>query len=363
MRKKRGYASLAAMSALALGLTACSGMPERDGKDPDASTNKGSINGSGASSQVNAQQAWRDNYSASSGFTINYDPTGSGTGREQFIAGKTAFAGTDSVLNPEEVAAATSRCNGTEPLELPLYISPIALAFNLDGITSLNLTADLIAHIFNGTITTWNDPKIAAINPGVKLPEIPIIPVNRADDSGTTKNFQKYLAEAAGKAWPHKPEETWPISGTQSAEKTSGVVNLVKSTPGAITYADAAQIAGLGSVAVQVNGKFLPYSPGAAAAIVDGSGLDDDATERRITFALKRDGSVADAYPIVMISYLVACTDYSQPGTAEAVKGYLTYVASAEGQEKAAAAKGGNAPISQQLRERVTTAINLISTN
>ncbi|SPT74726.1 Phosphate-binding protein pstS 2 precursor [Arcanobacterium haemolyticum] len=160
MRKKRGYASLAAMSALALGLTACSDMPERDGKDPDASTNKGSINGSGASSQVNAQQAWRDNYSASSGFTINYDPTGSGTGREQFIAGKTAFAGTDSVLNPEEVAAATSRCNGTEPLELPLYISPIALAFNLDGITSLNLTADLIAHIFNGTITTWNDPKL-----------------------------------------------------------------------------------------------------------------------------------------------------------------------------------------------------------
>ncbi|MFY9262338.1 MAG: phosphate ABC transporter substrate-binding protein PstS [Actinomycetaceae bacterium] len=363
---KRRFATIAALSAVALGLSACGGSAQSQVEESESTSSGGSsvtINGSGASSQVNAQQAWRDNFGADTGITINYDPTGSGTGREQFIAGEVSFTGTDSILKPEEIEGATERCNGQEPLELPLYISPIAIAFNLEGIENVNMTAEVIAHVFDGKITNWNDPAIADLNPDIDLPDLAIIPVNRADDSGTSENFQQYLVEAGGDAWPYEPSDTWPRTGTQSAEKTSGVVNLVSSTPGAVTYADASQIGDLGTVAVDVNGKFLPYSPEAAAAIVDGSEPTEDATDRRLTVELKRDGSIEGAYPVVMISYLVACTEYDDADTASAVKDYFTYMASAEGQQAAADANGGNAPISDTLRERVMAAIDQIVTN
>lgn len=363
MKTNRAVASIAAMT-LALGLAACSD-PNQGAMSNGATTatgTSGTINGSGASSQVNAQQAWRDNFTAASGAIVNYEATGSGTGRDQFISGVVDYAGTDSMLKPEEITAATERCGGESPIEVPLYISPIAIAFNLEGVKSVNMSAEVIAKIFDQKITKWNDPAIAALNDGVALPDLPIIPVNRADDSGTSKNFQQYLVESS-KAWDYKPADTWPITGTQSAEKTSGVVNLVKSTPGAITYADASQIGDLGTVAVEVSGKFLAYSPEAAAAIVDNSAPAKDATDRILTVELKRDGSVEGAYPVVMVSYLVACTQYDNAGTAKAVKDYFTYMASEDGQKVAAAANGGNAPISDTLRKQAMGAIDQIKTN
>ncbi|MDY5585448.1 MAG: phosphate ABC transporter substrate-binding protein PstS [Arcanobacterium sp.] len=354
----QGAKALAAISAVTLGLSACAGgSSTSNDANTDNTGTKGVMNGSGASSQVNAQQAWRDNFTGTSGVVVNYDPTGSGTGRKQFIAGATVYAGTDSILKEDEIAAATKRCGDTEPLELPLYVSPIAITFNLPDIDQLNLTAELVAKIFDGKITKWNDAAIAAINSDVKLPDLDIIPVNRADDSGTTENFQHYLTEAAGAAWPYEAADTWPRTGTQSAEKTSGVVNLVTSTPGAITYADASQVGDLGTAAIEVAGEFLPYSPEAAAKIVDGSAPTADASDRRLTVELKRDGSIPGAYPIVMVSYLVACTTYDNADDAANVKAFLSYIASKEGQEASANAGGGNAPISDSLRTKVEAAI------
>lgn len=358
--------------SLSLVLAACSsGAGNGESTGPGAASTSGTqssgslsgtINGSGASSQVNAQQAWRDNFTAATGAVVNYDATGSGTGREQFLAGKVDYAGTDSALKEDEVAAATERCGGESPIEVPLYISPIAIAFNLDGIDSVNMSAAVIAKIFKQEITKWNDPAIVKLNDGVELPDMPIIPVNRADDSGTSKNFQQYLVESSDE-WDYKPEDTWPITGTQSAEKTSGVVNLVRSTPGAITYADASQIGDLGTVAVEVAGDFLAYSPEAAAAIVDNSAPAADATDRILTVDLKRDGSVKGAYPVVLVSYLVACTHYDNADTGAIVKEYFTYMASQDGQKIAAEANGGNAPISDTLRKQVMAAVDQIKTN
>lgn len=322
----------------------------------------GSLNGSGASSMANAQQAWRDRFSADYGVTVNYNPTGSGTGREQFIAGAVSFAGTDSILDEEELDAAANRC-GSEVIELPLYISPIAIAYNLPGVEELNLSAANVAAIFSGEITNWNDEAIAADNEGVELPDLDIVPVNRADDSGTTENFTEYIVEAAGEeAWPYEPNDAWPIAGTQSAEKTSGVMDLTAQTEGAITYGDASQIGDLSAANVEVNGEFLAYSPEAAAAIVDGSEPTADATDKILTVELKRDGSVENAYPVVMISYVVACTEYDDAQEAANVKGYLSFMASGEGQQAATAAGGGNAPISDDLKSRVMPAIDSIVT-
>lgn len=356
--RNRALAGIAA-AALIFSFSACS---NDEGTEPSEKAElSGTINGSGASSQVNAQQAWRDNFTKDTGVVVNYDPTGSGTGRDQFLAGEVVFAGTDSMLDDEELAKANERCGDSGVIELPLYISPIAIAFNLEGVDSLNMDAKTIAGIFDGKITKWNDEAIAAANPDVKLPDAEIIPVNRADKSGTTENFQQYLVEAAGDAWPYEADDVWPKDGTQAAEKTSGVVNLVKSTENAITYADASQIGDLGTVAVKVGDDYLEYSPEAAAAIVDGSEPTANATDQILTVDLKRDGSVKDAYPVVLISYLVACTQYDDASTAANVKAYFEYMASADGQEVAAKANGGNAPISDDLRDKAMSAIAKIA--
>ncbi|MFT3943750.1 MAG: phosphate ABC transporter substrate-binding protein PstS [Ancrocorticia sp.] len=369
--KSTAFAALA--GALALTLSACQSGPQGEGANggetgatTEGSTSNsgsglsGTINGSGASSQANAQQAWRDNFRAlEGGVTVNYEATGSGTGRQQFVGGQVAFAGSDAELTDDERTAAAKRCG--EVLELPVYISPIAVAYNLPEVEELNLTAENIADIFSGKIKKWDDPKIAANNKDAKLPSVDVIPVNRADKSGTTENFTAYLGAAAPKAWADEPAETWPIEGTQSAEKTSGVVQLAQSVEGAITYADASQIGSLKAAHVDVNGEFLAYSPEAAAALVDGSPVSEHATDTILTIELARDGSVKDAYPIVMVSYLIGCQKYEDATTAANVQAYFTYVASSEGQQVATEAGAGNAPISDELRTKVQAAIDTIN--
>lgn len=326
----------------------------------DGAELSGQIAGAGASSQENAALAWIAGFTESTDVTVTYDPTGSGTGREQFLNGTVEFAGSDSALDEDELAAATDRCFGSEALELPLYISPIAVVYNLDLDTEhLNLEGETIAKIFAGEITNWNDPEIAEANPGVELPDLEIIPVNRSDKSGTTGNFTEYLAAVAPEVWTHGGVEEWPISGTQSGGQTSGMIDVVASAEGAIGYADASRAGDLGTVAVGVGEEFVPYSAEAAAKVVDSSPSTEDATDLRLTIDLARD--VEGSYPIVLISYLLACGSYDDAGTAANVAAYLEYVASEEGQERAAQPDvAGSAPISPELREKVTAAIDTI---
>lgn len=329
----------------------------------DFSSLSGTLNGSGASSQGKAMQAWKDGFGQVSGVKVNYTETGSGTGREQFIGGEVSFIGTDAALKPEEMEAATERCGGAGVVETPTYVSPIAVAFNLPGIEHVNMTAANIAEVFNGTITKWNDPKLVDNNPDIELPDLDIVTVNRADKSGTTENFTDYLAQVVPDVWGFDAAQEWPVMDGvlgQSAEGTSGVVSLVQNTAGGITYADASQIGELGSVAVKIGEDFIPYSAEAAAKIVDGSPAAADATDTVLTVDLQRDGSIEGAYPIVLISYHVACLKYEDPAEAANVAGLLTYIASAEGQN-AAADHAGIAPISEDMRERVTDAIAKIS--
>lgn len=352
--------------SVSLAVSACSSGPQGNGANGGATSGtsagsgaSGTINGSGASSQANAQQAWRDNFpSVEPNVTVNYEATGSGTGREQFLGGQVQFAASDAPLSSDELASAQTACG--EVIELPVYISPIAVAYNLPGVSDLNLSPENVAGIFSGDITNWSDPAIAADNPDTELPDLDIIPVNRADKSGTTENFTAYKAEAAPEVWTDEPSEVWPQTGTQSAEKTSGVVQLTQSAEGAITYADASQIGDLNHANIEVNGEYLAYSPEAAAAIVDNSPAAEDATDTILTYDLVRDGSIKDAYPIIMVSYLIGCQSYDDPTVASNVRAYFTYVASSDGQSVATQAGAGNAPISEELRTKVQAAIDTI---
>ncbi|PFG40262.1 phosphate transport system substrate-binding protein [Georgenia soli] len=360
MRAPSRTATIAAASfALALTLAGCGSAD--DGGDGLS----GPLPGAGASSQEIAMTAWLAGmHDLHPHVLVSYDPVGSGSGREMFLNGATAFAGSDAPMSSEELARGRERCNGGEVVELPLYISPIAVAYNLPGLGAehLDLEPKTLAAIFNGDITRWDDPAIAATNPDVELPDADIIPVNRSDDSGTTENFTEYLAAAAGDAWPHEPSETWPISGTQSGAQTSGVVTTMEAAEGTIGYLDAAQVPdSFGTVAVGVGQEFVPFSPEAAAAVVDASPPAEGATDLRLTIDLARDTTEAGTYPIVLISYTMACSVYESEQDAENVRALLSYIASEEGQERVADPRvAGSAPISDALRTRVTAAIDQI---
>ncbi|MCV2395045.1 phosphate ABC transporter substrate-binding protein PstS [Actinotalea sp. M2MS4P-6] len=368
--RNRRLAATAVMGALALTLAACgsdnptgatsSSSSSSASADDSASTLSGEIVGAGASTQESAMNAWIAEFqNANSGVTISYDPVGSGGGRTQFIDGGTDWAGSDAYLTDEEVTAAEATCGG-EIMELPIYISPIAIIYNLPSVsTQINMSAETIAKVFNGDITMWNDPAIAADNEGVDLPDTAITVVHRSDESGTTKNFTDYLSKAAGSAWPYEASGDWPVEGQQSAQGTSGVVQTVQGAEGTIGYADASQAGSLGTVAVGVGDEFVPYSAEAAAAVVDSSTPVSGRSEFDFAIDLKRDTTESGNYPVVLVSYVIGCVNYPADQV-DLMKAWFGYIVSAEGQDVAAGA-AGSAPISDTLRNEAMSAIDAIS--
>lgn len=353
--------AVGAVAALALAGCAANEAPAGENSDaPAASDLEGTLKATGASSQGAAQEAWVAAFqTANSGVTINYEPTGSGTGRENFIAGASDFIGSDRAFKLDEFADGFKTCSSDGIVEVPLYISPVAVAFNLEGVDELNLDAKTIAGIFAGTITKWNDPAIADRNEGVELPDLAISPVHRSDDSGTTETFTNYLNATAPDVWTNEADGVWPLQGGEAAQGTSGVVQAIKSGNGAIGYADASQTSGLGQVKVAVDGEYVAYSAEAAAALVESSPLEEDRGDADLVFAVDPSAAPAGSYPIALVSYLIACEQYEDENKAELVKTYLQYIASEEGQ-KAAADNAGSAPISDGLREKVLAAIDMI---
>lgn len=287
--------------------------------------------------------------------TVQYDPVGSGAGREGFIAGQYTFAGSDSIMDAEEQEQA---CGAANPFHVPAYISPVAVAFNLEGVDTLNMNPDTIAKVFAGEITTWDDEEIAEQNPDADLPATDITVVHRADESGTTENFVDYLAGAASDVWDYEVSDAWPSGLTgESAQQTSGVVSLASDTDGAITYADASQIGGLATVAVGVGEEYVEYSAEAAAAAVETAEEDPEAEGARI---LDRETEESGVYPIVLISYHLYCDEYEDEDLVEQVKAFGNYVISEDGQT-AAEESAGNAPISDTIRDEATERIEAIS--
>jgi phosphate transport system substrate-binding protein len=320
----------------------------------------GTIAGAGSSAQQAAQEAWIAQFtSTNADANITYDPSGSGAGRTQFIGGGVAYAGSDAYLKPEELEQAKTRCNG-DVVEVPAYVSPIAVIYNLQGVDNLQLAPDTIAKIFDRKITNWNDPAIAADNPGVTLPDLAITPVNRSDKSGTTQNFAEYLKAAAPSSWSYDVSDTWPVQGGEAAQGTSGVVGAVKAGNGAIGYADESQARDLGQAKVKVGSSYVGPTPEAAAAVLEASSRVEGQGQYAFAYKLARDTTASGTYPVVLVSYLMACSKYPDAATADLVKAYLNYVVSEDGQSVAAESAGA-APLSDTLRGQINPAIEAIA--
>ncbi|WBU39315.1 phosphate ABC transporter substrate-binding protein PstS [Homoserinibacter sp. YIM 151385] len=348
-----------------LALASCAANEPGASEETGGSDLTGTLVGAGASSQQSAQEAWIAAFQGDNpDVTIEYDPAGSGTGRDTFIAGASAFAGSDRAFKDEEIAAGEFGSCVVESgiVEIPAYISPIAVAFNLEGVESLNLDAATIAGIFAGDITNWSDDAIASQNDGVELPDLDITAVHRADDSGTTENFTEYLGQAAPEVWTDEADGVWPLEGGEAASQTSGVVDAVTGGTGTIGYMDASRVGDLGTVSVQVGEEYVAYSAEAAAAIVDASPLVEGRGEGDLAIELDRTSTEAGVYPIVLVSYLIGCAEYGDKapeGAAELTKAYFEYIVSPEGQQAAAEA-AGSAPISDTLQADAEAAIALI---
>lgn len=362
MNRSPARPALLAGVAVALVLAACTPVNERDLSDGDDSEVSGSISGAGSSAQAAAMEAWRASFeSVNPEATVTYDPVGSSGGREQFISGGVQFAGSDAYLDDEEIADAAERCGDGEVIQLPAHISPIAIAYNLQGVDDLQLSPQTLARIFTQEIRVWDDPAIAADNPGITFPGTAITSVNRADGSGTTKNFTDYLAAAAPEVWPHGAVDDWPVPGGTGGQGTSGVVAAVNQTNGAIGYADESQIGALPAASVGVGEEFVGPSAEAAARIIDASPRVEGRGEFDFALEIDRRTEESGTYPIVLASYTMACTSYPDPDEAALVRAFLTFMVSEEGQV-VAQQNAGSAPISATSRENAMSAIEAIGT-
>lgn len=368
MDLKRTGALIGLAALTTVGLAACS--DDNSGTNSTAQTvagvecqGKPDLNASGSSAQNNAMTIFANSYSTScAGQAIDYNSNGSGAGVKEFIGGQTDFGGSDSPLEADEYAPARERCE-SDAWNLPVVFGPIAVAYNLDGV-DLTLSGPTIAKIFNGAITTWDDPAIAAENAGAELPALPVTVIFRADESGTTDNFQKYLEAASAGAWTQEAGKTFNGGVGEGAKGNEGVSGAVRQTPGTVTYTEWSYAKNLELALVGVitpaDSVGVELSAQTAGRTIDSAKLKNEGSNDLVidtsSFYVPE---AAAAYPILMPTYEIVCASYPDPQSAAAVKAFLSVAVAEEVQGQLEGE--GYIPVPDDFRNKLTTAISAIS--
>ncbi|GAA2018107.1 phosphate ABC transporter substrate-binding protein PstS [Nakamurella flavida] len=320
---------------------------------------EGTLRSSGSTAQGKVMEQWIADYNSLCNAEINaYGGGGSGKGIQDFTGNQVDFAGSDSALKEDQAAAAKdSRCAGNTAIDLPMVTGPIALAYNVSGVSDLTLTPAVLAGIFNGSITSWDAPEIAEINSGVTLPALAIQAVHRAEDSGTTENFTKYLKAAAPDAWTFDAAKAWAAPGGVAAQGSDGVSKQVAGTDGSIGYVEWGYAVDDGlNVAKIDNGagavELTAESAGAAVAAAEVTGTAPD-------LALKLDYATQESgvYPIVLVTYEIVCSA-GNGDNAAILKSFLGYTAT-DGQ--AVLTDLGAAPLPSEIQTQVVEAVSSLS--
>jgi phosphate transport system substrate-binding protein len=365
--KLKRHGILAAVAVAALGLAAC-GSDTNDNTPSGGSTSAkptincktGSLSAQGSTAQLNAMQEWIKSYQQScSGAQINYQGTGSGAGIQAFTGNTADFAGSDSALKAgDEKTKADARCTGGNAIDLPMVIGPIAVAYNVSGVKDLQLKPATLAKIFTGTIKTWNDPTIKADNPSASLPSTPISTIHRSDSSGTTENFTKYLTAAGGSDWTFASDKVWKAPGGQGAKGSDGVAAGIKQADGSIGYVEYSFVQTNSLNAAKIYngaGEYTTLSPDSAAKAVAGA-QSAPAGTGDLTLKLDYATKQAGAYPIVLVTYEIACSKGNPADKLDLLKSFLTFVSSKDGQSKLT--EIGYAPLPDSLQTQVAASIS-----
>ena len=337
-RRQRVTTVGVAAVATALGLAACSssgssstttsGSSATSSASSSTSTVSGTIKAAGSTFQTNFQQTAISAFKAvDPNITVDYDPVGSGTGRADLYANTVLFAGSDSSIPAKEASKVPA---GKTVLYFPVQVGPIAMAYNLPGVTGLKLDATTLAGIFQGTIKTWDDPAIKALNSGLSLPSTTITLAVRSDSSGTTANFSQYLVDAAGSAWKLGTSSTitWP-STARAGDGGSAVAQIVKSTTGAIGYVDFSTATAASLHAASVKNSAGDYvAPSSASATAAATQVTPKAN---LTFATADEPGAA-SYPITYQSWDLVYSVQPNATDVALLKAYLGYLLSSAGQ-------------------------------
>ena len=326
---------------------------------------KKSLKASGASSQANAMTRFVTAYEAACpGFTLNYTSSGSGAGISEFVGGQTDMGGSDSPLNADkgEVEKARARCGDSDAWNLPMVFGPIAITYNAPDVEGLVLDGPTAAKIFNGAVTMWNAPELAALNPGKSLPDQPIVVIFRSDESGTTDNFQKYLEAASDGAWGKGAGKTFNGGVGEGAKGNEGTSAAIKTTPGSITYNEwsfaKSQGLSVADIVTSAGPDPVALSVESAAKSIDDvkiSGAGNDMVLDTSSFYKPTDPG---AYPIMLATYSLVCSKYPEADVAPAVRAFLT-AALGKGQE--GLTDNGYIPVPEAFKAKLATAIDAIT--
>jgi phosphate transport system substrate-binding protein len=328
------YKQLALIFLVVFGLTGCKGKseskPVAQGDTPSAKTAEPvSLNGAGATFPYPLYSKWLSEYAkVKQDVRINYQSIGSGGGIRQLMAGTVDFGASDAPMTEAELKSAPRKV-----VHIPTILGSVVLAYNLDGVPELKISPEVLAGIYLGAIKKWNDPKIAADNPGVALPNKDLNAVFRSDGSGTTDVFTDYLCkvspEFAQKVGRGK-SVSWP--GGVGAKGNEGVTGQVKTTPGAIGYLELAYAtqSKLTTAAIRNKaGEFTKSSIEAVSAAAAGVPLPESLTVS-IT-----DSPAPGAYPIAAYTYVIVYEDTTDAAKGKAVADFLWWAVHA-GQQHAA---------------------------
>ncbi|MFI5780215.1 phosphate ABC transporter substrate-binding protein PstS [Nocardia sp. NPDC051570] len=328
---------------------------------------KKSLKSSGSTAQKNAMDRFVAAYQTNcDGYKLDYTASGSGAGVNDFLGGQTDFAGSDSPLDPAkgEPDKAAQRC-GSPAWNLPAVFGPIAITYNLNGIDNLVLDGPTAAAVFSGQISKWNDPQIQKLNTQIasKLPDQDIHVVFRSDQSGTTDNFQQYLAAASKGGWgtrgAGKDFKGGVGEGAKGNEGTSAAIN---NTPGSVTYNEwsFAKSQNLKMARILTDSAVKPVdltvdSAQKAVAGVKVKGQGNDLVLDTTSFYNPTDPG---AYPIMLATYEIVCSKYADADTGKAVKAFLTSVVT-NGQN--GLDQAGYIPIPDSFKGKLSDAIKAIS--
>ena len=359
---------LALVAALfaALLLSACGGSGD-SGAGADAGGEGGSISGVGSAAQEVVQENWLEELELEEPpVAASYDAAGSAAGRQRFVAGKAAYAASDTPLEGAELRQAVARCKPGQLVEVPAYLSKVFVSVHVGHVNFLELSPETLARIFEGEIVSWSDPAIRGANPLIaKKLNGPISVLYPAGDSGTTENFTDYLSEAVPGAWRHGPSETWPVPKVgKPVDGEAEMLKAIHAREGTIAFVDASRSGYLKPVLFRTGSQITDLAVpnhGSAIAVLEGS---PEATALKkspymMPFDLQRTNLKKGTYPIVLVSYLIACTAYDSEAEAAAVGKLLAYAVSTEGQEVSAREAGAD-PLTGALQKRAEAAVRAI---
>ena len=284
---------------------------------PSAAT----LNGSGSTFMKAFQEVAIEGFTkANTNVKINYGGGGSGKGRQDLADQVVDYAGSDSPFKDADLA----KNKGGDLLYFPVVLGAVTVSYNVEGVSKLQLAPETIAKIFQRDIKKWDDAAIAADNPGVKLPATEIVVARRADGSGTTDIFTKFLNGAAPSVWKLKSGSTveWPAD-TQAGQGNSGVAQVVKSTPGAIGYVDLSDAKATAlSYAWIKNASGAYVEPTTASASAAGDGIE--VKDNLVFSAVNAKGDAA--YPISGQTWVIVYAKQTDKAKGEALKAYLRYM-------------------------------------